>query len=456
MSAAAVWLLLACTHDPSCDVSPASTPDPDDHRVTQQAALAELDAVLAAIDEPATRGTSPRTVRSVATVKGSDFGRAATRTGEGTSVEELVYIANFDDGRGYAILGADDRLPSVLAVTECGSLTAAEFAAVALGEYDDKEVPPVFPGIVAYTLGLGGGDGLGGGNGNLPFNPGDINTGDGYPAIRYTQYGEWEQVSKKGPYLMMRWGQELPYKMFTPEINGKHCPVGCVAVAIGQIAAANKYRQHLNNVTVGPSGNNIGGYSINWPLLFDQFQLIEEDPNNNPPYFGLADSVLTEAIITAKLLRGIGAKLNMKYGESNSSATDDNAQRVFRSFGYLEVGFCKFNEERADEMLIKRKLPFYIRADGGKNHAWVIDGVLSQKRRADVYLSSGAHVETYYESRKLYHCNFGWAGNCDGYYYSNGICDPSKKPIIKEQYSDVTKDLDSRYSDPEMIPYKLQ
>lgn len=454
MSAAAVWLLLACTHDPSCDVSPASAPDPDDHRVTQQAALAELDAVLAAIDEPATRGTSPRTVRSVATVKGSDFGRAATRTGEGTSVEELVYIANFDDGRGYAILGADDRLPSVLAVTECGSLTAAEFAAVARGEYDDQEVPPVFPGIVAYTLGLGGGDGLGGGNGNLPFNPGDINTGDGYPAIRYTQYGEWEQVSKKGPYLMMKWGQGLPYKMFTPEINGKHCPVGCVAVAVGQIAAANKYHQHINRVVVGPIDNKIEGYYVDWLLLFEQFRLFEEKPTNKC-YFDENDSS-PEAIATARLLRGVGARLNMKYGAESSGALDGDARRAFTSFGYKEVGFCKFTAERADEMLIKRELPFYISADGGKNHAWVIDGVLSQKRRADVYLSSGAHVETYYESRKLYHCNFGWAGLCDGYYYSNGICDPSKKPVEIENKNDRDSNTTSRYSDPEMIPYKLQ
>ena len=44
MSAAAVWLLLACTHDPSCDVSPASAPDPDD--------LASVAAMIDASSRP--------------------------------------------------------------------------------------------------------------------------------------------------------------------------------------------------------------------------------------------------------------------------------------------------------------------------------------------------------------------------------------------------------------------
>ena len=43
------------------------------------------------------------------------------------NVEELLYIVNFENEAGYAILGADDRLEPVYAVVDEGSLTTEEF-----------------------------------------------------------------------------------------------------------------------------------------------------------------------------------------------------------------------------------------------------------------------------------------------------------------------------------------
>lgn len=42
-------------------------------------------------------------------------------------MEDLLYIVNFENEAGYAILGADDRLEPVYAVVDEGSLTTEEF-----------------------------------------------------------------------------------------------------------------------------------------------------------------------------------------------------------------------------------------------------------------------------------------------------------------------------------------
>ncbi len=414
MSAAAVWLLLACTHDPSCDVSPTSAPDPDDHRVTQQAALAELDAVLAAIDEPATRGTSPRTVRSVATVKGSDFGRAATRTGEGTAVEELVYIANFDDGRGYAILGADDRLPSVLAVTECGSLTAAEFAAVALGEYDDQEVPQPFVNVAKGVRMLS--------DGNLPFVPPVLPP---YPVVT-VRYTDWEFIEMTSPLAMVpiKWNQGDPYNYYCPDINKNgrvdRGYVGCVAVAIGQILTTNVWNGNC------PPAEFFGGYEIDWPLILEVVQEAATTSLNRPKQFALSYGDRSpKALAVARMLRAIGIAVEMKYYDEDQGSAPDSFNTILPFFRLVDMNnpvLCSYNEEKVAAML-EKSCPVFVNAQnthpGKAGHAYVIDGICKQRRYEERYrVDSGTLISRTEEYRTLFHCNFGYDGRCDGYYFS--------------------------------------
>lgn len=412
MSAAAVWLLLACTHDPSCDVSPASTPDPDDHRVTQQAALAELDAVLAAIDEPATRGTSPRTVRSVATVKGSDFGCAATRTGEGTSVEELVYIANFDDGRGYAILGADDRLPSVLAVTECGSLTAAEFAAVARGEYDDKEVPQPFVNVAKGVRMLS--------DGNLPFVPPVLP-----PVIKttYEEFGPWEFISRVGPFVPVKWDQEAPYNYY---MKGYY--MGCVAVAAAQLLTSNYYKYRRTYTPVA----SINGDNIDWTTIFNAIE-------NGKITFN-ANEVTEESKAVSKLIFAVGKYVMTQYGPIGSSGSFSKVeyvQNLLYSIGFKHIRYTAFDADDVETHLRCFGVPIMVgakNAAGEGAHAWLIDGFLKQK--ATVYTKtflSDEILSTRITYRTLLHVNFGYNGLYDGYYYSWSF-NLQKGPLEGEEF----------------------
>ncbi|MEG0498577.1 MAG: Spi family protease inhibitor, partial [Alistipes sp.] len=170
---AAFLLCFSCTTE---QVEPNLTkPDPTpEHHVAVETALADLNALLIDLDGGGTRSGGTRTVANVATVRTSELGMA-TRSAD-PSVEELVYIANFENNAGYAILGADDRLESVIAITEQGNLTSTQFAAAARGEYDHVAEPPVLPEVATYALGLGGNIGGGGiGGGGIGGDPGSGN-----------------------------------------------------------------------------------------------------------------------------------------------------------------------------------------------------------------------------------------------------------------------------------------
>ena len=64
---------------------------------------------------------------NVTTVSPEVLNPDGTRSEATADVEDLLYIVNFENEAGYAILGADDRLEPVYAVVDEGSLTTEEF-----------------------------------------------------------------------------------------------------------------------------------------------------------------------------------------------------------------------------------------------------------------------------------------------------------------------------------------
>ena len=90
-----------------------------------QSVLEEID--IPAEDGAVTRSGGIRRVKNVTTVSPEVLNPDGTRSEATADVEDLLYIVNFENEAGYAILGADDRLEPVYAVVDEGSLTTEEF-----------------------------------------------------------------------------------------------------------------------------------------------------------------------------------------------------------------------------------------------------------------------------------------------------------------------------------------
>lgn len=431
--AALMPLCFACEKESESREPPEPQTKTDLHKIPVEKALEELNTLLEAIDGPETRNGTARRVESVKSLRAADLARATrTKNAELPDIGDLVYIANFENGEGYAILGADDRIESVIAITEQGSLTPQQLAAAANGEYDGMEAPPVIPEVGDYL--------------NAQF--GGIHMYDSiknpFP-VGQTIYGPWEYVNKHGPYCKMKWGQGAPYNCKTRQINGTHCKVGCVAVAIAQIAATNYYKKYYPT-NLNPEPTNIGGQPIFWSEIFSTIRRFTNDPNLRRYYFPDEDN--WEIRTAAYFLSGVGETIGMNYGVNASSASDDDAVRFLKAMGFKDVKKYYCDEGKIAEMVVGRGLPTYVSGQGDKGHAWVVDGSVIQRRLATTKYTTG-EVKENYQNNILYHCNFGWAGIADGYYKPNLIYCPSTDPVYKEddnidRYSGENKNYSNR------------
>lgn len=93
------------------------------HAISMEEALLSLQKFLDDTSEEATTRAAARKIGDVFAVK---YEKVATRAAlsEDFDCENLLYVANFENERGFAVLAADDRIENeILAVTEKGSLS---------------------------------------------------------------------------------------------------------------------------------------------------------------------------------------------------------------------------------------------------------------------------------------------------------------------------------------------
>lgn len=131
-----VAVLLVCCN--SCDDReeiPSSQPKSEKvscnpHAISQEQALASLQDFMNSFENVATR--SAMQSRRVKDIYPVEFRKDVTRAGADTiDCENLLYVVNFENEQGFAILAADDRVKDdVLAVVEQGSMSPQVMKAV--------------------------------------------------------------------------------------------------------------------------------------------------------------------------------------------------------------------------------------------------------------------------------------------------------------------------------------
>lgn len=436
----AIAISVSCTTERD-DATP--NPDPQEtsgHKVSAEAALANLNALLPQLDG-ATRAGG-RSVAELRTVHAAQLLPETRGEAAVPDLEELVYIANFSDGEGYAVLAADDRLPGILAIVDEGSLTPAQLVETARGEYDDPSNASVAPGVVQYLLGFGSGKiaplYIGGDK------PPVVTDSTKYPTGTRYVYGEWKQTENRSPMIQTKWDQCGPFDYFVV-LDHPKCPVGCNPVATGQLVAhmAKKYDIGLYSV---------GGRPVDFGRLKRALGFAELDTMRTFSYY----DVNIYSMEIANFLYGIGLELKTKYTPDGSPAPVSNTLNYLKKLQYKNVELRTFDSNTISDMIMKW-LPVWTVGGPANNehatHAWLIDGLCKQTRTVEQY-SGLIFVAKYNQSRTLYHCNFGWGGRCDGY-YATEVFDVADGPIFYDKYygdKGYTENFDFSY-DKQFIYY---
>ena len=274
---------------------------------------------------------------------------------------EAFYIFNAEGKKGFVIVSGDDRTEPILGYSDRGSLNV-------------DSVPDNVKGLLNYYEKV------------LIA----IANDKSYTRPAKTRGGERAKVET---LMTTEWGQEFPYNLKCPVVNGNHVVTGCVATALAQVLNYNRWPKDYTSA--------VPAYTT-WSKQIDMPQL-------EPIKFGWGTMDMN---FLSNLMLYCGQAVQMNYGVDASSADVSLIPDILKTiFGY--TGDPKFvekenySDEEWDNMMYAEMVGgrpvvysgFGEQTEGYSGHAFVIDG---------------------YESGR-YHVNWGWDGNSNGMFMLTGL-----------------------------------
>lgn len=328
-----------------------------------------------------------------------------TRACESNLPDTLLYLINYSNNGGFALLGADRRIPYVYAISDRGHLEFAD-------TLNNKGLALFMANVNDEILC------------NEAFRPTDDNTQPVvYVKPNYSSLSSTYRIIKPCIAVDMRdMGQWEPYNSVVVSNIGTNVPVGCVPLALAMI---------------------LGHYE--YPLQWDGITLNWDEIKNN-----------SKCDAMQKLLYSLGKKenLNVKYTSTGSSAYSSDCLTVLKKMGYKTPdSLIPFNVDSAlftlnEKYKVKKTAPIYISGSQcdengdyiqGSGHAWVIDGVLQRQ----ITTTTPAFIINDINNYHLFHCVWGWYGVNNGYFRfttSNGFeIEPSKYDTDDSQQKSVAQ-----------------
>ena len=347
-----------------------------DFSISVDEALQNLQSELQFIEGNETRSSEPRTVKSVWMLKNS-----CTRSCLGAT-EELLYIAEFEDGRGSAVLAADRRIEPVLAILDNTVMTEQNFVSSDMDDIGNYMASMIKDYAESQVQS----------NGFIDIKPVD-------PMSPDTLY-----CYKRKPLLKTKWDQGTPYNDLCVSSEGEKVYAGCVAIAAAQFLKFHKY----------PANISINSQTFDWNLL-DQCD------------YGKTMTLSAKNEV-ARFVYNIGISVGINYLGNDSGTLTKNITILLKALGYSQANYGNYNSNTIRNFVYGDNKPIIMRGinkNSNAGHAWILDGWHEYKVRSVEFLVDGGSREHIIEYKKI-HCNFGWGGDCDGY-YSDGLFDTTKK-----------------------------
>ncbi len=309
--------------------------------------------------------------------------------GDSITSDSLIYVFNFENNEGFALVSASKNTEGLLAVTEQG--------------HCDPDVPSGIDGFDMF-----------------------VNMAKDYVLYGKMSPRSFEEIKDSiidiisyteiGPYIPVNWGQNCAEGEYCR--NGK---AGCTNVAMAQIMA---YYCHPDTIHLSYSGGSV--LNLNWTNI----------RNHGTTHFAnqCVDNTTHSSI--SHLLRELG-KRNRSYYYLASETYDGQARTVtdtlhvrptFQGLGFTVGTFSSYNILNTRNTL-DNQTPLLINGytSNGVGHTWVIDGYMIENCIAYEMIKYGDGDwqftgYSYPTTRYLVHFNWGWYGANNGYFLE-GIFD---------------------------------
>ncbi len=292
-------------------------------------------------------------------------------------IDTLLYVVNFSDDQGFALVAADKRTTPIYAIVDSGFL-----------DFDNLESEENI-GFLIFLEGAAG---------KIVQ---DVNTNDAIETKATTN--GWTIIQKYPAMLKTRWNQTAPYNMYCP--NNQY--TGCTVTATAQILS---YYQTIGSVSWSDNGRS-GSAILNWSRIISDCES-NYGMLNTTSYYASSSEV-------AHLMRYLGVAMGADYESDGTAVNKKKPINWMNDWGGLNA--TKLADYSVSPIIsaIKSNKLVYARGNSGRKkflgitvsytggHAWVYDGYVSA--------SSGGAISN------LLHCNWGWGGSKDGYYISGAF-----------------------------------
>lgn len=281
------------------------------------------------------------------------------------------YIFDVEENEGYIVVSGDDLLKPILAHTDKGCFDASStnpavkwwLNAVKANVTLARTSPRTF----AQTVGQASAD----------------------------SDGEQTEVA---PLITTQWDQSYPFNIFCPQdiVCGEKSITGCVATAMSQIMNYYNYPAKSNGtISYTTEGHgfeineNLGNFTFDYSNMLDNYYNVTATPEQQ-------DAVAT-------LMYACGVAVNADYCTYRTGAYDENATIALKNnFGYktaTEIHQQNYSHKEWNKIIkneLNNRRPIYYAASNEYDrHAFICDG---------------------YDTDGLYHINWGWRGNDDGFF----------------------------------------
>ena len=275
-----------------------------------------------------------------------------------TATHQPYYVFNDDAGKGFVVIAGDDKMGKILAYSHEASIDMANL---------NPEARYLFNSYRQVYEALGK-------NKTLTTRAGAA-----------TKTADAVQ-----PLLKSKWGQDYPYSKQTQYVTG------CVATAVAQVMYYHKWPAQ---------GKGQESYTVKFDntVRSADFTKSHYDWDNMLPDYNRRNVTTKQEDAVALLMNDVGIATNMQYTDRASGTQSYMAERALRNYFDYDAALVTRANEGVDNFIeiVKKELrngfPLYISGDSrsGGGHAWVCDG---------------------FDKEDMFHMNFGWNGQANGYY----------------------------------------
>ena len=326
--------------------------------------------------------------------------------------DTLIYAVNYENNEGFALISALNTVEPILAITDQGEYGSAKSLSN--------------PGMKHY-----------------------ISAAENYIASSadrdvICKLSSIPQINLIRPRLLnVEWGLKWPEGMFCPNGNP-----GCAIVAIAQVLS---YFETPTELVLTYPEKDIDTLSLDWDELTGHrvsWNIACTDTTAINAHYSSCNANQDIHYALGRLCRELGHRANATYGEDGGSSTYD-----FKSLALLDsfIGNNAVNPETIMplEYYMERGYIAIIRGtheQGVTGHMWVADGYFEEK--GTVYYGivydeeTGTYKRVEFETLpvRYVHFNWGWGGDCNGF-FNCGVYDTQQG-----KWYDYDSDYDIDYS----------